>query len=158
MHSLYLTENPGVCLKKLPSRATKNTINSPDSSLTFYQVTLQKGLSFLLREQSIPVSILWFCHFCSLYTRFSCITTVDRFKHIKLEYFLMDLVSQIKAWDHGYSVLFRLEVLSNQQSLTFVQTCTWKLTQTNREYASKTSFDYIAVSTQIIAYRHTEHC
>lgn len=48
MHPLYLTENPDVCLKKLPSRATKNTINSPDSSLTFYQVTVQKVLSSIL--------------------------------------------------------------------------------------------------------------
>lgn len=94
MHSFYLTENPGVRLKKLPSRATKNTINSPDSGLAFYQVTLQKALSSIL--------------------------------------------------------------IHNQHSLTFVHTCAWKLTQINKEFASKTSFDYIAASTQIITFRHAE--
>lgn len=55
----------------------------------------------------------------------------------------MDPVYQIKAWDYDYSVLFRLEVLSNQQGLTFVHTCTWKLTQINKRYTSENNFDYI---------------
>lgn len=48
----------------------------------------------------------------------------------------------------------------DQQGLTFVHICTWKLTQINKRYTSENNFDYIyiAVSTQIITSRHTEHC